>query len=143
MNISPTFRRQLAVGLVCSLWAAVSCADGDSSSHQGGDLSLRPTLEGAQVYQKFCAACHMADGRGAQGAGQFPALADNPRLAAPGYPIYVVLNGLGAMPWFNGILKDEEIAAVVTHIRTHFGNAYTEPVKIDEVTGARGPVPDE
>ena len=143
MNISPTFRRRLAAGLACSLWAAISWADGDSSSHLGGDPSLRPALDGAQVYRHYCMACHMADGQGAQGAGRYPALADNPRLAAPGYPIYVVLNGQGAMPWFNGMLKDEEIANVVTHIRTHFGNAYTEPVKVEDVTGMRGPVPHE
>ena len=53
---------------------------------------------GAAVYAAVCAACHMPDGRGAIGAGAYPALAANPRLAAAGYPILVVLRGRKAMP---------------------------------------------
>ncbi len=98
---------------------------------------------GEEIFRSNCMACHMADGRGAEGAGRFPALAENSALTAAGYPIFVVLNGLGGMPWFNGMLSDEEIAAVVTYIRTHFGNNYTEPVKPEDVALMRGPVPQE
>ena len=98
---------------------------------------------GEDIYRHNCMACHMADGKGAQGAGRFPALAGNPALTAAGYPIFVVLNGLGGMPWFNGVLSDDEIAAVVSYVRTHFGNHYTEPVKPEDVALMRGPVPRE
>lgn len=99
------------------------------------------SLDGAELFRRNCMACHMAEGEGAQGAGRFPALANNQALTAAGYPIYVVLNGLGGMPSFNGILSDEEIAAVVTYVRTHFGNQYNDIVKPDDVALMRGPVP--
>lgn len=130
----------LSVGI---LWASPAWADGDSSSHADSSLETRTAYSGADVYSRYCLACHMADGKGAQGAGRYPALAENPNLAAPGYPIYVILNGLGGMPWFNGMLQDEEIAAVVNHIRTHFGNQYTDAASATDVVAMRGPIPEE
>ena len=38
--------------------------------------------DGEHLYRAICQGCHMADGKGAQGAGAYPALAANPRLAA-------------------------------------------------------------
>jgi mono/diheme cytochrome c family protein len=86
---------------------------------------------------------HMADAKGASGAGTFPALASNPNLKVATYPITVVLYGKAGMPWFNGVLTPEEIAAVVGYVRTHFGNNYAEPVTTEDVTKLRGPVPKE
>lgn len=125
------------------LYAAPCWADADSSTHIGASTELRTTYSGAEIYQHYCQACHMADGKGAQGAGYFPALAQNNKLAAAGYPIFVVLNGLGGMPWFNGMLQDEEIAAVVNYIRSNFGNSFTEPATAQDVAMMRGPVPKE
>ncbi len=85
----------------------------------------------------------MADAKGATGAATAPGLAGNARLAAAVYPIIVLLNGRAGMPWFNGTLKPEEIAAVVAYIRTNFGNNYTDPVTTEEVTKLAGPVPKE
>jgi mono/diheme cytochrome c family protein len=132
------------VGLAaCCFWSGMAWADGDSSGHMDSSVATREALSGSDVYRQYCMACHMADGKGAQGAGRYPALAGNPNLAAAGYPIYVVLNGLGGMPWFNGMLQDEEIAAVVNYIRTNFGNNYTDAAKAADVTLMRGPVPQE
>jgi mono/diheme cytochrome c family protein len=96
---------------------------------------------GASVYKHVCQGCHMADGKGAAGAATIPALAGNKKLASSGYPVYVVLNGLGAMPWFNGVLTDAQIAGVVNYIRTDFGNHYTDPVSAADVAGSQGPAP--
>ncbi len=79
----------------------------------------------------------MRDGRGASGAGAYPALAGNERLAAAGYPIARVLRGGAGMPPFARTLSDEQVAAVVGYIRTHLGNGYGEPVTAAEVAGAR------
>jgi len=79
-------------------------------------------LSGESIYRATCQGCHMAQGQGAKGAGTYPALASNPRLAAPEYPLYVVLNGQKGMPAFGKMLSDEQIAAVVDYARTHFGN---------------------
>jgi mono/diheme cytochrome c family protein len=97
---------------------------------------------GAEVYQHVCQGCHMPGGAGASnGAGAFPALAHNAKLADYGYPVSMVLNGHGGMPWFNGTLSDAQIAMVVTYVRTHFGNNYPEPVPTDFVASAHGPAP--
>jgi mono/diheme cytochrome c family protein len=96
---------------------------------------------GAEIYQHVCQGCHMPGGRGAVGAGAFPALAKNPKLAVSGYPVSMVLNGNGGMPWFNGALSDVQIANVVNYVRTHFGNGYNDPVAPADVAAVRGPVP--
>ncbi len=92
---------------------------------------------GSQIYRAACAGCHMLDGRGAAGAGAYPALANNARLAAAGYPIALVLQGRGAMPPFARSLSDAQIADVVGYIRTNFGNAYSDAPSAAEVAAAR------
>ena len=79
----------------------------------------------------------MPDGEGAVGAGKYPALAENENLEAAGYPIYLIIHGQKAMPPFGEVLDDGQIAAVVDYIRTHFGNNYTDPVTLDDVTSSR------
>jgi mono/diheme cytochrome c family protein len=54
----------------------------------------------------------MAEAQGAVGAGAYPALADDPKLAAAGYQVLV--NGSKGMPAFGALLDDEQVAAVVT-----------------------------
>lgn len=83
---------------------------------------------GEQVYRTVCQACHMADAKGAVGAGRIPALAGNRNLSEAGYPILVVTGGKGAMPWFRGDLSDQQIADVISYVRTHFGNNFKAPV---------------
>lgn len=92
---------------------------------------------GEGVYAAVCAGCHMPSGEGAIGAGFYPALADNENLEFPDYAIAVTVNGLRAMPPLGGILDDDQVAAVVGYIRTHFGNAYDEPVTAEQVAPHR------
>ena len=40
---------------------------------------------GEAVYGGVCQGCHMADAKGATGAGMYPALASNAKLASAGY----------------------------------------------------------
>ena len=81
----------------------------------------------------------MADGKGGVGAGSVPALASNPKLKIPAYPIMMVLKGRGAMPWFSDTLSPAQTAAVITYIRTHMGNDYAQPVTEADVTRMAGP----
>jgi mono/diheme cytochrome c family protein len=83
-----------------------------------------PHEGGEAVYNALCAGCHMPDGQGAVGAGAYPALADNELLAAPSYPINLVIYGQGAMPPFGGLLDDGQVADVVNYVRSHFGNDF-------------------
>lgn len=93
---------------------------------------------GKDVYDSVCAGCHMPNGEGAEGAGEYPALAGNENLLTPDYPIYIILNGQKAMPPIGGILDDTQIADVVNYIRTSFGNDYTEdPATPERVSDAR------
>jgi mono/diheme cytochrome c family protein len=92
---------------------------------------------GAAVYGSVCAACHMPDGRGAEGAGRYPSLAHNIRLQEPGYPIAIILWGQGAMPPFARTLSDQQIADVVGYVQTHFGNAYPQAPTPADVKTAR------
>jgi mono/diheme cytochrome c family protein len=88
---------------------------------------------GASVYIDNCAACHRTDGHGY--AKVFPALAGNPVLQTtdPTSLIHVVLAGATVpatqtapsnftMPAFSWRLNDQQVAAVVSFIRTSWGN---------------------
>lgn len=92
---------------------------------------------GEAVYRQVCQGCHMADAMGAAGAGMYPALAGDRKLSAPAFPIMVTVNGLRAMPEFGSSLNDAQIAAVVTYIRTSFGNAYGDGVTPADVAARR------
>src|SRR5882757_11454685 len=93
--------------------------------------------EGEAIYRNVCAGCHMPDGRGATGAGAYPALTRNAKLEAAGYPVLLVVNGQKAMPAFGRQLDDNQVAAVVNYIRGNFGNAYADRVSTDDVKAAR------
>lgn len=90
--------------------------------------------DGPQLYASYCSACHGPDGKGAAGAN-FPPLSESPWLAGPpDRAIKVVLHGLEgpveilgqpynlAMPPQGAVLSDEIIAAILTHVRSSFGN---------------------
>ncbi|WP_044562738.1 cytochrome c [Azospirillum sp. B4] len=96
-----------------------------------------PQRDGEALFKSVCAACHMPDGKGGKGAGYYPALANDTNLAAWGYPVTLVMNGSKGMPAFRTMMDDAQIAAVVTYVRTHFGNAYTDDVPVEEVAALR------
>jgi mono/diheme cytochrome c family protein len=93
--------------------------------------------DGEKIYRRVCAGCHMPDAKGAKGAGFYPALASNPKLEASGYPTTVVVHGLNGMPPFADAMTDQQIADVVNHVRTHFGNHYRDVVTPAEVKAVR------
>jgi mono/diheme cytochrome c family protein len=100
-----------------------------------GSKFSEPT--GEQIYRRVCAACHMPDAKGAVGSGAYPPLAANPKLAAAGYPVSVVLHGLNGMPPLGNMLTDQQIADVVNYLRTHFRNQYKDTVTSADVKEAR------
>jgi mono/diheme cytochrome c family protein len=93
--------------------------------------------DGAALFQAICQGCHMPNAQGAAGAGSYPALAHNERLAAAAYPVITVLKGRKSMPPFAGYLSDAQVAAVVNYVRTHFDNAYPDVVSQEMVADAR------
>ena len=131
-----TTLRAAFAALVLSTAAAPALAD----EAPAGTKAPVP-VTGEEVYRIVCQACHMADGKGGTGAATIPALANNPKLAAPAYPIVVVAKGKGAMPWFTDTLSPSQMAAVITYIRTNLGNNYPAPVTPADVTKLAGPPP--
>ena len=111
---------------------------------------------GERLYAKHCASCHGDDGEGqttVYGEPAHPALAGNRAvtMASPANLVHMVLNGgFGpsthqhprpfGMPPFLLVLSDAEVAAVLTHIRSTWGNqAY--PVSELDVQRLRGGTP--
>lgn len=127
---------------ICAVAATILIAHPGRADEPGpGGQKVPRPVTGEQVYRNVCQSCHMADGKGATGAGTMPALASNPRLAAPAYPIMMIAKGRGAMPGFVGTLDAAQAANVVAYIRTHFGNAYASPVTEAEVAPLYGKPP--
>jgi mono/diheme cytochrome c family protein len=93
--------------------------------------------DGEKMYRRVCTACHMADGMGATGAGTYPALARNAKLAAAGYPTFVIVKGLNGMPALGEMMTDQQVADTVNYIRSHFGNKYKDVVKAADVKALR------
>lgn len=95
-----------------------------------------PPIDGAEIYAQNCAACHQPAGQGI--AGAFPALVGNKFvLGNPAAPVGVVLNGRAGMPAFRDSLDDEQLAALLSHIRASWGNTAT-PVPATLVAKLRG-----
>jgi mono/diheme cytochrome c family protein len=92
---------------------------------------------GEELFANVCQGCHMPDGKGATGAGTYPSLAGNSNLESSGYPVGIVVNGQRGMPPFGAMMDDEQVAAVVNYVRTHFGNSYRDVVTAEDVRAVR------
>lgn len=92
---------------------------------------------GKTIYQNVCQGCHMSDAKGAAGAGMYPALANNPRLATANYVMNVVIKGQKGMPAFGDNFTNQQIADVVNYVRAHFGNRYRNEVRAADVQSLR------
>ena len=113
---------------------------------QSQTVTSASKARGKEVYNKYCLTCHQADG------GGVPRM--NPPLSGTDYVngnkqrvIGIVLNGLNIPLEINGesyenpmashaFLKDEQIADVLTYIRSSFGNKSTA-VTVAEVKAVR------
>ncbi|WP_017259251.1 PQQ-dependent sugar dehydrogenase [Pedobacter arcticus] len=105
-------------------------------------IGVKPTTEkgnvvdGLTLYNSYCESCHKPDGKGV--ANVFPPLAGAEQvIGEPKKLIDIVLGGLSGeitvkgnkydqqMPTFN-FLKDEELAKILTYVRSNFGNRSSE-----------------
>ncbi len=122
-------------------YMGVNSVEGDNRTIEVAAVAgaAGPAIDGGEIYQGKCVACHQANGAGVPGV--FPPLAGSEyvlgkaeKLAA--IPLHgiqgkLTVNGIaynGMMPVFADLLTDAEIAAVLTHIRNQWGN------KADAVT---------
>jgi len=101
------------------------------------------SANGAEVYQNRCAKCHQENGKGIPGV--YPALAGDPFVTQAKDPaIQVVIGGrmsdvTSEMPRFDDILSNDEIAAVLTYVRSQWGND-AGPIRTQEVASQRSSV---
>jgi mono/diheme cytochrome c family protein len=116
----------LGIGLVCmSLIAPMTAA--------ATRPAQAPGQRGKIIYEQTCLPCHQADAGGVPGMN--PPLRKSPYVqGAPTRLISIILQGLNdgveidgetysnPMPSFSAVLKDEEIADVLSYLRSHFDN---------------------
>jgi mono/diheme cytochrome c family protein len=113
------------------------------------DGSYDTTAKGKAIFQKLCAACHQPDGMGKEGVAP-PLVGSEWVLADKGDRLVrIVLNGMSgpvqvkgrewnlAMPPWRDNLKDDEIAVVLTYVRSHVGDNNAGPIKPELVSTAR------
>lgn len=88
--------------------------------------------QGAQLFALNCAPCHQPNGEGT--LRTFPALNGNALVTAPNPQglIEVVLHGRNIMPSFAGRLSAQEIAAILSYMRTAWRN-HAPPITTEQV----------
>lgn len=83
--------------------------------------SPAPAADGKALFLKNCAACHQATGKGIPGA--FPALAGSKFVTGEHADVAtVLLKGRGGMPDFSENISDADMAAILTYVRSSWGN---------------------
>ena len=124
------------------------CFGGISCTEQEAKTTGDPVVQsGENLYVRYCATCHLATGQGV--TGRFPPLAQSEWVGMePSVPIRIVLHGLqgeivvkgekynNVMAAWGGTLSDEEIAKLLTFVRSSWGNSFSE-ISTDDVTKIR------
>ncbi len=110
------------------------------------------STSGEEIFQHICQGCHMPDAKGATGAGKYPALSGDAALASTQFMALTLLQGRRNMPAFGGngdmglffsvpALNDEQIAAVINYVRSHFGNHFKGAITPAQVAALRQSLP--
>jgi mono/diheme cytochrome c family protein len=139
-NSEPRSAIAMMVAAALSLLSFTAHAQSAGTPASGPALSTGFRFDetsGEELFANVCQGCHMSDGKGAAGAGAYPTLFGDSRLAASLYPVGMVVNGQRAMPAFGAMMNDDQVAAVVNYLRTHFGNFYRDAVTAEDVRTIR------
>ncbi|MEO5915302.1 MAG: c-type cytochrome [Luteolibacter sp.] len=109
--------------------------------------------DGQQLFTLYCSACHGVDGKGATG-GTFPPLSESPWASGDAdRAVKIALKGLTGpvdvlgktynleMPPQGAVLPDDQLAAILTYVRSAWGNQ-AGPVTADQVKTIRATVSD-
>ncbi|GGA87269.1 hypothetical protein GCM10011521_27090 [Arenimonas soli] len=143
----------LALGLAALPAMGQDAPDPEALSQRASMDGRIQARDGKAIYEQVCQGCHMSEGRGAVGAGNYPALAGNPKAASAPYLAVTILKGRRNMPAFGSDrsqelfvgqswMDDEQVAAVVNYLRTNLGNRYTDPISAADVAALRDPTGD-
>jgi mono/diheme cytochrome c family protein len=113
---------------------------------------VKEDRSGAEVYAKVCKSCHGAEANGDRG-NDYPPLAGSEWVTGNAeVPIRIVLNGLSGEisvkgesytntmePQFVVMRSEAELAAVLTYVRSNFGND-ASAVTVEEVAAVKAQV---
>lgn len=103
---------------------------------------------GKAIYGRICAACHLGTGQGVPGNNIPPLAGSEIAQGDPAKPVSIVLHGLrgpivrggvninGQMAPWKDQLDDQEIADVLTYVRSNFGNSGAA-ITAEEVAAVR------
>jgi mono/diheme cytochrome c family protein len=97
-------------------------------------VSAQDAAAGGVLFKQKCSACHQVTGLGIKGA--FPALAGDPFVVGDDKIVAkTVLLGRGGMPSFMPVLTDQQIADILTYVRSSWGNkgSAVPPADVAEV----------
>ncbi len=111
-------KQSLLLALLIGLLALAGC-------NSRTDLPDHPeqwVAHGQQVYLEYCSECHQVDGKGY--STLYPRLAGNPivTLHDPAPIIETVKYGQGSMMAFGERITGDDIASVLSYIRSAWGN---------------------
>ena len=117
----------LTLFLACGALALAACAPGGPV----GSAASHAVTPAERLYATTCAACHRPDGSGIEGV-QPPLAGTAVTVGEPTELLGWVMYGrrpaalprggyAGIMPQFS-YLSDQDLAALLTHVRTSFGN---------------------
>ncbi len=141
--------RLTALMMIALLWQLIGCTSNSSTPTP----NLHAQHErGLILFQSYCATCHQHDGAGV--ANSIPPLAGSPWVSGiDGRIIRIALQGLRGpveisgvkfeleMPGFGPMLRDEELAEVLSYVRQRFANAAT-PISASRVAQVRAQTAD-
>jgi mono/diheme cytochrome c family protein len=138
LNLRTAFAATMSAALLLLSLPAYAQGAGRSVSEPALSPGYRfIERSGEELFDNVCRGCHMPDGKGATGAGTYPSLAGDGNLVSSGYPVGIVVNGQRGMPPFGAMMDDDQVAAVVNYVRTHFGNDYQDAVTAEDVRTVR------
>ncbi len=136
----------MKTGVIALVLASIASLAALAVSH--GALGAE-TPDGKSIFSLNCAACHGANG---EGGGLYPPLASNPDVnqADSANLIRIVLDGRTGpitvsgtqygsdMPAWRAVFSDAQIAAVLTYVRSAWGNS-APAVSEEQIATARSP----
>lgn len=118
----------------------------------GEAKNVDPRELGKKLFTAQCVSCHQQSGEGV--AGQYPSLVGSPwvlenpqrskRILLHGLKGPITVNGASFnsnMPAFGARMKDEHIAAILTYIRSAWGNE-ADPISPESVAATRAATTD-
>ncbi|WP_053070612.1 cytochrome c [Halomonas sp. PR-M31] len=149
--LNPIPWQVFAIAFALAAWGIITLvsnsqmADSKPDVTQGAEASRQPevataaprTQDGHQLFITNCSTCHQNNGAGI--ANAVPPLAGSRYVQGdPAVPVNILLFGIageisvagnlynGRMPTFGHDLEDDQIAAVVNHVRNSWGNEASE-----------------